>query len=112
MKGKLLSKVDRKLGLRRIVMVDVMVHGMDYLLPVTVCMRRQPVLRPNSFVSTSRVVLPRTNIAERRLTLHQTQHPTNDTTCITVIDGAVQEWWESPDWDFSEAHIHTRKEME
>jgi hypothetical protein len=51
-----LTKKDRKAGLRRINMIEIMAP--DYDVPVAVCYRLQPVLRPSSYRSTLRVVTP------------------------------------------------------
>ena len=53
-----LTKKDRKAGLRRINMIEIMCIGYD--VPVAVCYRLQPVLRPSSYRSTLRVITPAT----------------------------------------------------
>lgn len=53
MRKPILSKADRRAGLKRITMIEVACF--DYDVPVAVCYRLQPVLRPTSFRNTIRV---------------------------------------------------------
>lgn len=67
MRKATLTNRDKALGLRRVTMIEVAAY--DYDVPVAVCYRLQPVLRPHTFRNTIRVTSKQTDPSCYLLTL-------------------------------------------